>query len=148
MKPIKVLAKVALINEAGEMLMLRRSKTAPNRPLDLDLPGGKVEDGEDPLEAALREIHEEIGLSLKTNDLELLFTATNYYDGISFMRFLFVGRVNGRPEITLSHEHDQYKWRALGEVLQEFDHGVWSRGIAYLIEHDFIKEPSHLHTTI
>lgn len=48
--------------EGLSVLLTRRSADLPDHPGEISLPGGRVEAGEDSLEAALREGHEEIGL--------------------------------------------------------------------------------------
>jgi 8-oxo-dGTP pyrophosphatase MutT (NUDIX family) len=55
---------VPLHEKDGEMhvLLTRRPKHMRRHPGQLSVPGGRIEHGEDPLTAALREAHEEIGL--------------------------------------------------------------------------------------
>jgi 8-oxo-dGTP pyrophosphatase MutT (NUDIX family) len=50
-------------NEAA-LLLTRRSSTLRNHPGQWAFPGGRVEEGETIIEAALREMHEEVGLEL------------------------------------------------------------------------------------
>ncbi len=58
---MQVYAAVALImNDAGEILAISRR----NRPNDLGLIGGKLNEGETPLQAVIREVKEEVGLSI------------------------------------------------------------------------------------
>lgn len=73
-----VVMKAILYREDGRLLALRRSKTAPIRPLEWDLPGGELELGEDANEGILREIKEETALPVE--DLQPLHI-------ISRMRF-------------------------------------------------------------
>lgn len=56
---------VPLHEEDGEphLLLTRRPKHMRRHPGQLAVPGGRIEPGESPLEAALREAEEEIGLS-------------------------------------------------------------------------------------
>ncbi|HZM77488.1 MAG TPA: NUDIX hydrolase [Candidatus Limnocylindrales bacterium] len=51
---------VVAVTEANEFVMVRQFRPGPGRVL-LELPGGKVNDGEDPLKAAARELREETG---------------------------------------------------------------------------------------
>lgn len=55
---------VAVIVEDARdrVLLLLRGPTAPWMPLRWNLPGGKIERGESPTEAGMRETHEEAGL--------------------------------------------------------------------------------------
>lgn len=55
---MKLAVCVVVYNKEGQLLMVSRK----NRPGDWNLPGGKVEEGELPNAAALRELVEETGL--------------------------------------------------------------------------------------
>ena len=57
----QVIALVAAFNQAGEVLLLKRPEGVHCGGL-WSFPGGKVEDGEMPLQAAVRELFEETGL--------------------------------------------------------------------------------------
>jgi 8-oxo-dGTP diphosphatase len=57
-------ALVLLVDGQGRVLMQHRSVDAPISPNRWGLPGGHVEDGEDPLAAAHRELLEETGLTV------------------------------------------------------------------------------------
>ncbi|MFF4796683.1 NUDIX hydrolase [Streptomyces sp. NPDC001276] len=59
------------VNGAGEMLLVRQDRATHDR-YTLELPGGKVEEGESHVEAALRELFEESGCV--ANDAEELLT--------------------------------------------------------------------------
>jgi len=51
------------------VLLTRRTSKLKDHPGQWALPGGRVDAGESPLEAAMREAHEEVGLRLTTDDL-------------------------------------------------------------------------------
>jgi len=57
----------------NKFLLIQRSEYVP-APLAWALPGGTVEAGEDPSEAAKRETFEEVGYNLKDYPLELIYT--------------------------------------------------------------------------
>ena len=67
------LAKALIVDATGKILVLERSNTHPLFPHCADLPGGIVEPGETPLEAARREIEEETGLSFAPSQLSVAF---------------------------------------------------------------------------
>lgn len=54
-------------SERAALLLTRRSKTLGNHPGQWALPGGRVDDGESPQQAALRELAEEVGLLLPSD---------------------------------------------------------------------------------
>lgn len=55
------LAGCVILNDEGEILLMHRN--APKR-TQWELPGGKIEAGEEPEQAALREITEELGVTV------------------------------------------------------------------------------------
>ena len=97
-----VLGVKGLILDGDKVLVLFK----PNG--DLDLPGGRVEEGEDPEESLYREILEETGLEVKIGDPliqwsflkapKLMVTGVTYY-------CLYLGGT-----MTLSNEHSDYYW--------------------------------------
>lgn len=67
--PVKQSANVALVHK-NRVLLVKRSKRLKVGPGLWQLPGGKLEPGEVPSEAALREMQEELGLALEEDDLQ------------------------------------------------------------------------------
>lgn len=62
LKKLPVSAKAVLVTKDGKILLMRKSSGI------VDLPGGKVEDGEDLFETLYREVKEETGLKVKRFD--------------------------------------------------------------------------------
>ena len=109
-----VYAKVIVWNREGKLLVLRRSKPNTRRPLTWDFPGGLVEYGEDPRDAARREALEEAGLTLQEVDLVDVESAN---DPAYMILILFEGEVHG-ADVKLSWEHDQHRWVTPDELAQ------------------------------
>jgi 8-oxo-dGTP pyrophosphatase MutT (NUDIX family) len=61
-RPAAVLAPVVLRGDRAHLLLTQRAKTLRDHSGQIAFPGGKIETGESPLAAALREAEEEIGL--------------------------------------------------------------------------------------
>lgn len=106
---MKQIAKCVLIDDDGYHLMMYRSNH-PTFGEDPDLPGGTLEDGENLLEAMIREVEEEIGFLIPEGEaIEHLYEGTDYsHHGSQYG--LFVHRVASRPEISISWEHSSYEW--------------------------------------
>lgn len=67
-------AVVFLVDRQGRILMQHRDANAQVSPNQWTMPGGRIEDGEAPLDAARREVLEETGLTV--SGLEHLWTGT------------------------------------------------------------------------
>ncbi|MGW5051725.1 NUDIX hydrolase [Actinokineospora sp. NPDC004072] len=83
------------------------------------LPGGGLEHGEDPVDAAVREVFEETGYTVEIEDLLGLHTYFREEDGESHhaLRVVYTGRITGGE---LTHEvggsSDMAAWFPLAEV--------------------------------
>ena len=74
-----------------------------------DLPGGKVDHGENNLNAIEREIQEETGLFVVTMRVQWVQTAVNDYTGVYYIFAGYHCRALSAA-VTLSHEHHAYQW--------------------------------------
>jgi 8-oxo-dGTP pyrophosphatase MutT (NUDIX family) len=61
--------RVAGTAGGASVMLTRRSARLKSHPNQWALPGGRIDDGETPLEAAMREVREEVGLQLTTDNL-------------------------------------------------------------------------------
>ncbi len=131
-------AKIALINEDGQILMLRNSSTHDWAAGKLDLPGGVMEDGESPTEAVLRETQEEAGIMLYAKDVSLGYSSTTFFNEINYVLFLYVGHISKNTKVKLNFEHDEYCWLNIPEALKEYEHPAYSKGLQYLVDHNLL----------
>lgn len=102
-------AKMVIVDDSGRYLLLTRA-AHPHFGDDPDLPGGGVEDGENPREGVVREVYEETGI-IMDDSIEL----TLLHDGVEYSRHhthysLYMTRLQSRPDIALSWEHAAYEW--------------------------------------
>ena len=139
----KIIAKAALINPNGEILVLRRSLTDPHSPGRVDFPGGGIEPGESPLDAVVREISEESGLTVEPTALHHVYEKTFEpdEDGQIVRRHLFVGRV-ASGDVTLSVEHDEAWWALPDKALEDFANSSWSEALKKAHEEGFLGNKS------
>ncbi|WP_026918033.1 NUDIX hydrolase [Gordonia shandongensis] len=111
MKP--VLAAGAVISDASGRLLLVKRGHDPERGC-WSVPGGHVEPGEAPKEAAAREVFEETGLRVSVGR-ELWSTLIEYPDGQSFEIHDFVAHVDG-GHLVAGDDADDARWMTPAEV--------------------------------
>lgn len=68
---MKQVASIAVVGSRGSILFIRRRDNGK-----WSLPGGHIEEGEEPLAAAVRELYEEVGLEIDPDDLDYLGCGT------------------------------------------------------------------------
>jgi 8-oxo-dGTP diphosphatase len=104
--PYRISTLIYLENPAGELLLLERRKP-PNAGFWSPV-GGKLEmaTGESPLEAARREVAEEVGIQLADRDLHLfaMVAEKNYEARCHWLMFLYYSRVR---LAAVPPEHDE-----------------------------------------
>ena len=86
-----------LIVREGKLLICQRTKHQP-MPLKWEFPGGKIEHGEQPIDALRRELEEELGIHAKVGD-ELVRVRHTYRNGGAIeLRFFLVPEYAGELE--------------------------------------------------
>ena len=105
--------KVVVINDEKKILIIRRSKTDYSRPFAWETPGGAVDEKEDPLDAAVREVQEETGVHI--TDVKPFHTMTVFEEDGDKVVMIFYTACTADNNVTLSFEHDQYKWVTIDE---------------------------------
>ncbi|MDO8489925.1 MAG: NUDIX domain-containing protein [bacterium] len=107
---------VLILNEKGEMLLMKRSSKSKNEAGMWSKPGGTVDYGEMVEAAAIREVKEELGV-----DVEVKFLA--YYDHLlpeekqHWVTFEFIGKiVSGEPKNMEPEKCDEIAWFSLDNL--------------------------------
>jgi mutator protein MutT len=128
-----------LLNEVGQVLIVRRSDTDEKRPLQWDLPGGHVEPGESLEQALEREVREETALDLSGIARRLVYAVSDTFeeDELSVTWLFFVAHITS-GEVTLSEEHDQYKWVSIDEAISAVEYERKSRALAYARDNNLL----------
>ena len=112
MKTVLVSA-AALIDIDGRVLLAQRPEGKPMAGL-WEFPGGKIEPGETPEAALIRELHEELGIETWASCLAPLTFASHSYSDFHLLMPLFACRKwEGIPR---AQEGQTLKWVRAGEL--------------------------------
>jgi len=108
-----LVSAVALIDIDGRILLTQRPEGKAMAGL-WEFPGGKVEAGETPEAALIRELHEEIGIDTWASCLAPLTFASHTYDDFHLLMPLFACRKwEGIPQ---GREGQALKWVRAGDL--------------------------------
>jgi 8-oxo-dGTP diphosphatase len=105
--PLLLVAACVLLDSDGRILIAKRP---PGRSLAglWEFPGGKVEQGESPEHALVRELAEELGIDIAAADLAPLTFASHGYPDFHLLMPLFLcTRWRGEP---VPHEGQELAW--------------------------------------
>lgn len=110
---IVLVAAVALIDRDGRVLLAQRPEGKSMAGL-WEFPGGKVEPGETPEAALIRELHEELGIETWDSCLAPLTFASHGYESFHLLMPLFDCRKwNGTPH---PREGQRLSWAHANEL--------------------------------
>lgn len=101
-------AGVMICTKGGKVLMLRRSDSG-----QWAFPGGRIEDGETPEQAALRECEEEIGIR---PDIHSEWTRRSA-EGVDFTTFFSLVPEEFDP--VLNEEHTEFQWLPVDDLASD-----------------------------
>jgi 8-oxo-dGTP pyrophosphatase MutT (NUDIX family) len=108
-----VVAVAAIIVRGEEVLAMRRSVHKDAGPGLWETLSGRVEAGEQPLDAVIRETREECGLDV-TFDAFPLEAYVAERRGLPMLVIVYRARYVG-GEVTITDEHDEYRWMTPAE---------------------------------
>jgi ribonuclease HI len=111
----------AIIRKDEKTLLLRRANGRPTILGKFELPGGRLEYGEQPEDALGRYLHDEAGLVIQSAQLFDVVSYIDYDDRDTqyvFILYLVSLGVNG-SKVELSSNYDHYIWKKVSDVQQE-----------------------------
>lgn len=120
----------AIVIEGDRILLL---KTHFGNRDDYELPGGRIEEGETPEEAAVRELFAETGIKG-----EIVRLASKYYNGYAkeYNYYFLIKRISG--EITQQYNETSEKdyirtveWKKLNEISEKNRAELFSAGVMF-----------------
>ena len=124
--PLKLSAKVLIVDSAGRVLLIQRSPASKHNPRKWEFPGGKNDPGEELEDTLHREVTEETGLTI---DLGRVVGAGESVLPDRRIAYLFL---EGKPVagvVKLSDEHEDFAWVPRHE-LTSYDISPQFRAIA------------------
>jgi 8-oxo-dGTP diphosphatase len=106
-KPLVLVAACAMVDIDGRVLICKRPQGKQLAGL-WEFPGGKLEPGETPEQALIRELKEELGVTITEACLAPFVFASHAYDSFHLLMPLYLCR---RWEgFVLAHEHEDLAW--------------------------------------
>ena len=115
--PLVLVAACVLLDGDGKVLLAKRPKGRSLAGL-WEFPGGKVEAGEGPEDALIRELREELGVAVAKQDLSPLIFASHAYPDFHLLMPVYLCR-RWKRKIT-AHEGQELVW-AKPDQLQLYD---------------------------
>jgi molecular chaperone GrpE len=120
--PMNLTLKAVVLNDKGEVLILKRVKKEKTHGGKFDLPGGHLEKGETAEEGVKREVKEETGLNVEVSDV---FMINEYpkkdelFDKIKALRFIAFSE--DKKIVLNKEEHNEHFWLPIDEAIKKFN---------------------------
>lgn len=110
---ILLVIRAIILNKKNQILLIQRTKNDTWNPSRWEIPGGKLDAGQDISNALEREIFEETGLLvLPINRLayyESRIITEGKYSGLPYISLVGIARAQNE-KVKLSEEHDDFVW--------------------------------------
>ncbi len=110
-------ARCVIRSESGEVLLLRRVR---GENVQWEMPGGKVEQGESPAQAAAGEVAEELGVSVEIG--EKIGQAEFVFDGQNWLYHWFEAKIiSGEPQIMEPSKFDVMQYFSTQQMKNDLE---------------------------
>jgi len=101
----------------GKMLVMERASISPEGKT-WGVPAGKIEAGESPVQAALRELFEETAITISLSQINEIGKLHIRKHSIDYVYHMFQVHLESLPNIHLSEEHTKYIWASIPDIRQ------------------------------
>ena len=115
------IAARAIIRKDEKTLLLRRANGRPSILGKYELPGGKIDYGEQPEDALARYLRDDAGLTIHTAQLFDVLTYIDHDDrDMQYVLILYLvsPSANGK-KVKLGQNYDRYKWESMQKIHQD-----------------------------
>lgn len=137
----------AVIKQDNKVLLLRRAAGNPKYIGLFELPGGKVDFGEDPRASLQREIAEETGREVETQQIFDVHSELDVSDlKHQYIVLVFLVTLRADTQLELSSEHDKYAWKKLADV--QLNEVTETTRLALQLENTPNSKQNNLHNSI
>lgn len=125
--PIKKKASGLTICFEEEILLAKRCETWNGQPISLggywSIFGGAIEDGENPMIAAIRELYEESKIKIDLHQLNYVKDLYSEFKGELTQFSVYFTSLQYKPDVILNEEHTEYIWYPIGKI-EEFPYNI------------------------
>jgi ribonuclease HI len=111
----------AIIRKDEKTLLLRRANGRPTILGKFELPGGKLEYGEQPEDALARYLKDDSGLTIQTAQLFDVLSYIDYDDrDMQYIFILYLVSTNAEDSnLKLGQNYDKYLWKKMSDIHQD-----------------------------
>ncbi|MFH1771133.1 MAG: NUDIX domain-containing protein [archaeon] len=113
------IAVKAFIVKEGKVLVIKRRPNDPHSPGIWDIPGGRIEEGENPYDGLTREVKEEVNLEVNIK-VPLYVDYFTRDDGQKITMLIFVCSPISK-DVRLSEEHTAFEWVEIENAKEKFE---------------------------
>lgn len=113
-----------ILNDKGEFLITQRSANK-SHPLMWECTGGSAILGESSIDAAIREVKEELGIDVSRSKAIFIGSSRRFYDSCPDILHVWLFKIEGKvPKIKIQEEEvNDVMWASRGKILELFHNG-------------------------